>query len=198
MSFNLNKPKVRVMITLALIALVVSLVVTVKFINNNVVANKISENIDPSNKVDSGFVGIQVMVKPTQIVKSKQIGYISKVYEEDGKRYLRFDDVKFLMGNEAIEAAKKDGAAEYENGEYFVYDDYYIVNSSEKTKNYIIDDKASLNLLGCWIDPYNGDGNNHSVSYNNFKNVSSVNEHMLCYIYAENDVVVKVEGQYTP
>ncbi|MGH4117304.1 hypothetical protein [Clostridium sp.] len=214
MSSNLNKPKVQVMIALSMIVLVFILVVTVNFIKNKVVVNNIRENIDHSNKVDSRIIGaqdfigtvqnyekkikIQLIVKPTPIVKSKQIGYISKVYEEGGKRYLKFDDVKFLMGNEAIEAAKKNGDAEYENGEYFVYDDYYIVNSSEKMENYVIDDKASLSLLGCSIDPYNGDVNNHSVSYDKFRSVSTKNQHMLCYIYTENKVVVKVEGQYTP
>ncbi|MCJ7690286.1 MAG: hypothetical protein MUO60_13315 [Clostridiaceae bacterium] len=203
MNSILNKPKVRVMSALAMIALVVFLVVTANFIKNNIVVNKSRENIEQGSAkltvhIIPEIVPIKEVVKPKPIVKSKQIGYVSKVYEEDGKRYLRFDDVKFLMGNEAIEAAKKSGDAQYENGEYFVYDDYYIVNSSEKTKNYVIDDKASLNLLGCWIDPYNGDVNNHSVSYNDFKSVSSVNDHMLCYIYAENNVVVKVEGQYTP
>lgn len=111
---------------------------------------------------------------------------------------MRFDDVKFLMGKEAIDAAKKNGDAEYEDGEYFVYDDYYIVNSSKEIKNYVIANNASLNLLGCWIDIVNGDVNNHSVSYDKFKSASSKNEYMLCYIYTENNVVVKVEGQYTP
>ena len=166
------------------------------------------------NKVDSGTVGaqnfignvkdykkkikMQIIVKPRPIIKSKQIGYITKAYEEGGKRYLRFDDVKFLTGNAAIEAAKKDGAAGYENGEYFVYDDYYIVNSSKEIKSYVIADNSSLNLLGCWIDSFSSDINNHSVSYDKFKSVSIKYENMLCYIYTENDVVVKVEGQYTP
>jgi hypothetical protein len=179
MSFNLDKPKVKVIIAVAVIALVVG----------------VKWSLD---KVDSGIVGAQDFVMANPIVKSKQIGYISKVYEDEGKKYLKFDDVKFLMGDEAIEAAKKDGAATYENGEYYVDDDYYIVNSSEKIKSYVISDNASLNLLGFWIDSFTGDGNNHSISYNKFKSISSKNENMLCYIYAENNIVVKVEGQFTP
>jgi hypothetical protein len=214
MSFNLDTPKPKVITSVAVIVLVVILVLTANFIKSKVVANKIRENIEQGsdnldlenvNEEKKDFelaISIQKenkeTVKANPIVKTKQIGYISKVYEEGGKKYLRFDDVKFLMGNEAIEAAKKDGAAIYENGEYFVYDDYYIVNNSEKAKNYVIADIASLNLLGFWIDSLNGDGNNHSVSYNKFKSISSENEHMLCYIYAENNVVVKIEGQYTP
>jgi|GEM_PF-371585 len=166
------------------------------------------------NKVDSGAVGLQnfigtiqnyekkvemqVIVKPKPIIKLKQIGYISMVYDEGGRRYLKFDDVKFLTGNAAIEAAKKNGTAIYENGKYYVDDDYCIVNSSKEIKNYVIADNASLNLLGFLINPLNNDINNHSVSYDNFKSVSSKHAYMLCYIYTENDVVVKVEGQFTP
>ncbi|MGK0465080.1 hypothetical protein [Clostridium sp.] len=193
MSSILDKHKVKVIIVLAVIALVVILGVTANFIKING-----AQNFTETDQNHKKNIKMQVIVKSKPIVKSKQIGYIAKVYEEDGKKYLKFDDVQFLMGKEAIEAAKKNGDAEYENGEYFVYDDYYIVNSNQERKSYIIADNASLNILGCWIDPFNGDGYNHSVSYNDFKNISSENENMLCYIYAENNVVVKVEGQYTP
>ena len=142
---------------------------------------------------------MHVIVNPKPIIKSKQIGYISNVYESNGKRYFSFDDVAFLTGDAAIEAGKKDGTAIYEDGKYYVDDDYIIVNNNKDIKNYVIADNASLNLLGCWIDPYNGDVNNHSASYATFKNVSNeVSGHMLCYIYTENDIVVKVEGQFTP
>ena len=141
---------------------------------------------------------MQVNVKPKAIVKSKQIGYISKVYDEGAKRYLSFDAVKFLVGNEAIEAAKKDGSAIYENGVYYVYDDYFIVDSSNEIKQYDIAYNASLDVLGWYIDPTKDSSENYSVSYDNLKNISNKNDHMLCYIYTENDVIVKIEGQFTP
>ena len=166
------------------------------------------------NNVDIGTIGtqnfigtiqdfekkikMQVNVKPKAIVKSKQIGYISKVYDEGGKRYLSFDYVKFLVGNAAIEAAKKNGSAVYGNGEYYVPDDYCIVNSSKEIKRYVIDYNASLNVLGWCIDSSTNSSSNYNVSYDKFKNISSKHENLLCYIYTENDVVVKVEGQYTP
>ena len=193
MSSILDKHKVKFIIVLAMIAVVVILGVTANSIKIKGAQNFIET--DQNYKKD---IIMQVSVKPNPIVKSKQIGYITKVYEEGSKKYLEFDDVEFLIGNAAIEAAKKSGDAEYENGEYFVYDNYYIVNSNKERKSYAIDDNASLNLLGCWIDPFSDDVYNHSVFYNNFKNISSKNENMLCYIYAENNVVVKVEGQYTP
>ena len=42
----------------------------------------------------------------------------------------------------------------------------------------------------------NGDIKNHPVTYDNFKN--TVPNYELCNIYTENDIVVKVEGQFRP
>lgn len=181
-------------------------------------SNKTMKEVDVKwspNKVNIGIVGtqsftgtvqdykkqisMQVIVNPKPIIKSKQIGYISNVYEANGKKYLSFDNVQFLTGDAAIEAAKKNGTAQYEDGEYYVDDDYIIVNNNKEIKNYIIADNASLNVLDFLINPLNNDINNHSVSYDTFKSVAnSRNGYLLCYIYTENDVVVRVEGQYTP
>ena len=143
-------------------------------------------------------VKLTLHVIPKPIIKKKQIGYISKVFEEQGKKYLKFDDVKFLVGDEAVKAAKKDGNAGYENGEYFVYNDYYIVNDSQLKKNYVISDSASLNILELFVDSTSNGIENKTVSYNQFKDAVNKYGNMLCYIYTENDVIAKVEGQYTP
>ena len=180
-------------------------------------SDKTIKEVDASwspNKVDTKTVGtqnfigtvqdykknikIQVIVKPRAIVKTKQIGYVSKVYDEGGKRYLSFDNVNFLVGNEAIDAAIKNGSAVYENGSYYVPDDYCIVNSSNEIKQYDISNNASLNVLGWCINSSRDSSINYFVSYDNFKNTSSKHKNLLCYIYTENDVVVKVEGKYTP
>lgn len=141
---------------------------------------------------------LHVIPKPKPVVKSKQIGFISSVSEKGGKKYLKFDDVKFLTGEEAVEAARKDGKAVYENGKYFVYDDYYIVNNNHQEKCYVISDSASLNILAFLTDPNNNSVENQLVAYEKFKDTINKRGHMLCYIYTENDIIVKVEGKYTP
>lgn len=181
-------------------------------------SNKTLKEVDVKwspDKVNIGIVGtqsfigtvqdykkqitMQVIVNPKPIIKSKQIGYISNVYEANGKKYLSFDNVQFLTGDAAIEAAKNNGTAQYEDGKYYVDDDYIIVNNNKEIKNYIIADNASLNVLDFLINPLSNDINNHSVSYDTFKRVAnSRNGYLLCYIYTENDVVVRVEGQFTP
>ncbi|MBU3156707.1 hypothetical protein LL037_14130 [Clostridium estertheticum] len=218
MNSTLNGPKVQVSIILAIVTCVVILVLTAGYFENRVLVDKFHQNIKQtsanlnlkelvyqkgtfsfSKKVSIEETKTQVIVNNKPIIKSKQIGYISNVYDKNGKRYLSFDDVKFLIGNAAIEAAKKDGTALYEDGKYYVYDDYYISNNNKTIKNYVIDNTASLNVLGFLINPLNNDINNQPTTYSTFKRVAnSRNGHMLCYIYTQNDIVVKVEGQYTP
>ncbi|MBU3175756.1 hypothetical protein KPL47_05185 [Clostridium estertheticum] len=216
MSSNLNGPKVQVSIILAIVTCVVILVLTAGYFKNIVLVSKFHQNIKQtsanlkelvyqkgtfsfSKKVSIEETKAQVIFNNKPIIKSKQIGYISNVYDKNGKRYLSFDDVKFLLGNDAIESAKKDGTSLYEDGKYYVYDDYYIFNNNKTIKNYVMASTVSLNVLGFLINPLNNDISNQPTSYSTFKRVAnSMNEHMLCYIYTQNDIVVKVEGQYTP
>ncbi|MBU3161542.1 hypothetical protein KPL37_17690 [Clostridium frigoris] len=218
MSSNSNGPKVQVSIILAIIICVVILVSTAGNLTSRLIVSKFHQDIEHSSanfnlkelvyqnrnfslskKVSIPKTEKQVFAKPRPIIKSKQIGYISKVYEKAGRRYLSFDDVKFLTGNAAIEAAKKDGTAIYEDGKYYVDDDYYIVNNNKNTKSYVIASNASLKLLGFLINPSNNDINNHSTNYANFKRIAnSRNGYLLCYIYTQNNIIVKAESQYTP
>lgn len=128
----------------------------------------------------------------------KQVGYIERVYEENGKRYLQFDEVKFLTGDEAVEQAKKDGNAIFENGQYYVLDDYYIVNEDKELKDYLIDKDASLNMLGFMVNPESDDITNKPVNFQEFKDIVNSKGARLYYIYTLNGIVEKVEGQFIP
>lgn len=132
-------------------------------------------------------------------ISEKKIGYITKVYEKDGRRYLSFDDVKFLTGSEAVEAARKDGNAIFEKGNYYVLDDYYIVNEDKTLKDYVMDENASLSLLGFMVSDNGEDITNRRIDYIKFKEAINTKDYpKLCYIYIKNNVVIKVEGQYVP
>jgi hypothetical protein len=135
----------------------------------------------------------------TKEVIQKKIGYISRVYEKNGKRFLTFDEVKFLTGAEAVEAAKKDGNAIFENGKYSVLDDYYIVNENKGLINYSIDNNASLSLLGFMVSDNGNDITNKVADYESFKSsINNKNYPKLCYIYLQGNAVTKVESQYVP
>lgn len=134
-----------------------------------------------------------------QEINQKQIGYISRVYEKEGKRYLSFDEVKFLVGEEAVEAAKKDGKAIFENGKYSVLDDYYIVKENKGIKDYVINDYAVLNLLGFMVTTDNNNISNEAIDYEKFKaTINNKKYPILCHIYLQGNIVIKVDGQYVP
>ncbi|MFL0247705.1 hypothetical protein [Candidatus Clostridium stratigraminis] len=107
--------------------------------------------------------------------------------------------MRFLTGKEAVEAAKKDGNAIFENGQYSVLDDYYIVNENKGLINYAIDDSASLSLLGFMVSNNGDDITNKAVDYDSFKlAVNNKSYPKLCYIYLQGNTVLKVESQYIP
>jgi hypothetical protein len=134
-----------------------------------------------------------------QEMNQKQIGYITKAYEKGGRRYLSFEEVKFLTGKEAVKAARKNGNAIYENGQYYVLDDYYIVNEDKGFKDYVIDGNASLSLLGFMVSSNGDDITNKRVDYEKFKAaVNNKRYPKLCYIYIKSNVIIEVEPQYVP
>lgn len=144
-----------------------------------------------------GKAKLNLTVKAKPIVKEKMIGFVEKVFEKDGKRYFIIDKVEFLTGDAAIEAAVEDGNADfdYETGEYYVPNDYYIVNNNPIIRTYEISESAGIKIYSYGMNDYSL----ASASYSEFKDgVNSVDYGVLCNIYIENDVVVKVEQQYVP
>jgi tetratricopeptide (TPR) repeat protein len=144
-----------------------------------------------------GKAKLNLTVKAKAVVKENITGFIEKVFEKDGKRYFIIDKVEFLTGEAAVKAAIKDGNADYdyETGQYYVPNDYYIVNNNPLIRTYEISRSASINIYSSLTYDYALT----SVSYSEFMdNVNSMGYGMLCNIYIENDVVVKVEQQYVP
>lgn len=135
------------------------------------------------------------------VTKLDKIGYIKKVYEKGTKGFLQIDEVQFLTGDAAVEAAKKDGNAGYDESthKYFVYNDYYIVNSNPRLRDYEILSTASINMLNILVSFEVQNVANTPVSYSQFKSIINDSDAGdLCHIYIENNGVVKIEGQYVP
>lgn len=129
------------------------------------------------------------------------VGFVNNVYDKNGKKYLKFDDVKFFTGNAAVEEAKKHGDAQIdENGKYYVFDSYYIVNPKSQFKTYSISPKATFNLCVYLLEPENTSINSSitkKTNYNKFKQ-SANDSRILCYITIKNNQIVNVTQQYIP
>ncbi|MBC8060539.1 MAG: Ig-like domain-containing protein [Clostridiaceae bacterium] len=136
-------------------------------------------------------VQLNLTVNAKPVVKSLLNGYVQRVYEDGGKRYLEYDEIQFLNGDAAIAAAKKNGET--------VDNDYYIVNSSKALKTYEISKNAAITLVNLFLEQTQDDLKNVPVSYDQFKNyINSDKSSTLCKIQTANDVVLKVDGVYLP
>ncbi|GAA0061821.1 MULTISPECIES: Ig-like domain-containing protein [Clostridium] len=138
--------------------------------------------------------------KVKEVKEGKQIGFINEIYEQNGKRYLKFDDVQFFLKKDAndktpeIEAIK-DGKIKAENvGK--VPCQFYIRNKDKSLGTYEISPNVDIYISG-----YRNNLNAldlQKVNYESFKNLGFDNGSFLAYIYVENNVIVRIEEQFIP
>ncbi|WP_251861497.1 Ig-like domain-containing protein [Clostridium sp. Marseille-Q2269] len=144
--------------------------------------------------------------KLKEVEDGRQIGFINEIYEENGKKYLKFDDVQFFHNKDvndrtAETEAIKDGKKDWlQNGR--IADDYYIRNKHNSLEEYEISPNVGISICKYNIDPnYSGPALPQvEVSYEKFKTLDNVygQGNALLYIYVENNVIVKIEQQYRP
>jgi tetratricopeptide (TPR) repeat protein len=179
---------------------------TVKWTNSEVDTSKLGTFVYEGVAEQYGKgVKLTLIIKPIikPIVKAKKIGYINEVYDSNGKRYIKFDEVSFYRGKEALEEAKKDKSSTVivEDGKEYVSDGYYIRNTRIEYKGYEVSKTATLKLIGIFSESYSNDIENRIVGYEEFKRVLNKRDKgvgTLCWINTENDIVVNIESQYTP
>ncbi|HDK7175390.1 TPA: Ig-like domain-containing protein [Clostridium botulinum] len=138
--------------------------------------------------------------KVKEVKEGKQIGFINEIYEQNGKRYLKFDDVQFFLKKDAndktpeIEAIK-DGKIKAENAGK-VPCQFYIRNKDKSLETYEISPNAYIYVCG-----YRNNLNAldlQRVNYESFKNLGFDHGNFLAYIYVENNVIVRIEEQFIP
>src|SRR5882724_7864346 len=69
-----------------------------------------------------------VPLAPQDKPEEGQYTLINRVFDSAGTRYIEADYIRFLMGDEALAAAKKKGEEE------MVQDDYYVVNDNKQLR----------------------------------------------------------------
>ena len=155
------------------------------------------KNIQEENKNEK--------VKEEKEVKNgKQIGFINGIYEQNGKRYLKFDEVEFFKNKDANDRTAereviKDGKNEYLlDGR--VTDDYYLRNNDNSLEDYEISQNVEVNVCKYHLDANTNTIDLQGISYEKFKTLDNVygQNNALFYIYVENNVIVKIQEQYRP
>ncbi|WP_434305078.1 Ig-like domain-containing protein [Clostridium botulinum] len=138
--------------------------------------------------------------KVKEVKEGKQIGFINEIYEQNGKRYLKFDDVQFFLKKDANDKtaereAIKDGKLKAENvGK--VPCQFYIRNKDKSLETYEISPNVDIYISG-----YRNNLNAldlQKVNYESFKNLGFDHGSFLAYIYVENNAIVRIEEQFIP
>ncbi len=130
---------------------------------------------------------------PTAGVTENRIGYVRKAYTSNGKNYIDIDYVQFLTGQAAIDAAKADGIAEQdEHGNWYVPNDYYIVNDSSQLRTFEVSSTAAIKL---------DDGSaKKSITFAKLKSMGPTFDdgEMLMHCKVVNGIVTSLIQQFVP
>ncbi|NFR56273.1 hypothetical protein FDF44_00395 [Clostridium botulinum] len=157
------------------------------------------QNMNNSKKEDKNQ-------KVKEVEDGKQIGFINEIYEQNGKRYLKFDDVEFFHNKdiddrtaekEAIKDGKKDLLLDGR-----MTDDYYFRNKDKSLEDYEISPNVEIDICRYHIDSNDVTSKLQQIriSYEKFKTLDNVygQNNALLYIYVENNAIVKIQEQYRP
>ncbi|NFK77710.1 hypothetical protein FDA95_03675 [Clostridium botulinum] len=134
----------------------------------------------------------------------KQIGFINEIYEQNGKRYLKCDEVEFFLNKDANDRTAEKEAIK--DGKKILTDDgriengYYIRNKDKSLETYEISPNVDIYVCKHRINTNTNTVDLEKVSYEKSKTLDYFYGHnnALNYIYLENNVVVRIEEQYRP
>ena len=123
---------------------------------------------------------------------TEQYSFILKVYKENGKNYVNADFVQYLIGDKAVEEAKKNGDADafIVDGKkiYAVPNDFYIVNKNKTIRKIELSDNPKFNLLI-------SENLNGLNTFENFKKNFHDTLYVLCL---KNDKIIEVKEVFIP
>ncbi|APH13755.1 bacterial Ig-like domain family protein [Clostridium sporogenes] len=134
--------------------------------------------------------------KVKEVKEGKNTGFICKVYEQNGKKYLKVDNVEFFLNKDINDKTAQKEAIKDGNKDLIIDNLYYIRNKDKNLETYEISPNAYIYICG--------HRNNlnaldlQKVNYESFENLRFDNESFLAHIYLENNIVVKIEEQYRP
>ncbi|HDK7167997.1 TPA: Ig-like domain-containing protein [Clostridium botulinum] len=142
--------------------------------------------------------------KVKEVKERKQIGFINEIYEQNGKRYLKHDDVQFFrskgVNDSTVKAeAIKDGKEKEWNAGSITHE-FYIRNKDTSSETYEISSNVDIYVCKYHINANTYTADLEKISYEKFKTLDNVygQGNALFYIYVENNVIVRIEEQYRP
>lgn len=130
-----------------------------------------------------------------QAVKQQQHAFIKGLTEIQDSVFIDADYIQFLMGKEAIEAAKKAGEADTTIGangqmEIGITGDYFILNENNKIRRLRLADSCSYRLID-WLD-------REYLLKNDLESLKKIYTENPFVLTIENNIVIDIEEVYTP
>jgi tetratricopeptide (TPR) repeat protein len=169
--------------------------------SNNTVDTSKSGTVKYQGKIEQYDRSVELYLKVNKLERTRKTGYITKIYEENGKGYLKIDPAEFFMDTvndrRATIEAKKDGLDESRfSSDGYIYNSYYVRNKDKSVETYEISPKAEVSVCGYLLDGYSSA--QVKISYEKLKTLDTSKGWFLCYIDLENKVVVKLQQQFIP
>jgi hypothetical protein len=133
----------------------------------------------------------------------KQMGYIKKVYEKNGKHHLDIDYIQWLTGAAAEKAMREDEECP-KAGECIVLNDYYIRNVNPLIRTFEIAPDAEFLMQTFSAGEAGGDISwNQPISYDQFKNIFITSakpqlKNVPYIVEIGNKIIIKITEQYIP
>jgi len=147
-----------------------------------------SKNFDRKNK--------KTTEKESIAEKTKEFGFIKKVYSNNGKNYLTIDYAQWLNGAAADKAAIADG--KIPKGEH-VDNGYYIRNNNPKLRTFEVDSNTNITMK-----TYKTKGNNpKNITFSQFKaiylkNNTEVATYTPFWVELKGSTITSIEEQFIP
>lgn len=134
----------------------------------------------------------------------KNMGYLKKVYQKNGKNYLDIDYVQWLTGAEAEKAMREDGRCPAQ-GECIVYDDYYIRNQNSLVRSFEVSPDVRIKMQTLDSETTGNVNQNRSVTFAKLESVFAPDsayktryQNVPFIVELSSNKIVKINEQYVP
>lgn len=119
----------------------------------------------------------------------KQLGYVKKLYEENGSKYISMQYVQWLSGEEAIKAIMEDNKCSRKDAEAMYTDDHYMRYDKDTVK-VKVSDNATYNIIKTGAEAT-------KASYDEV-NKALGETGILCDLTIKDNEVTDLSQRYTP
>jgi hypothetical protein len=123
---------------------------------------------------------------------SKQLGYVKKLYEESGSKYISIQYVQWLSGEEAIKAIMEDDKCTREEAQSRYTNDYYIRDKNKEVKKVKVSNNANYSIIKTGLE----------ATKSNFdevkKELGETTLGILCDVTIKDNEVTDLKQKYHP